>query len=181
MNKLKQSYLSVEKYFSDKPFLTAIIISGIGLLIPITIVSGIRNALTDRYELPGYVIYAASILQLFTTTLSIHSFRQRSFKRRVIKMIDAILKKLESPFVRQSVTFSGKQVIEEKFYDYEMIRSFEESNDILAAVKARWGREFADMHSLTNSKRIHPRDWIPESELNGVKVFLLQLKERLRS
>lgn len=61
-----------------------------------------------------------------------------------------------------------------------MAKSFDEFNEILSEVKSKWPTKFNDLKPLVNSKRLGAGDdWIPESELNGVKISFLQLKERI--
>lgn len=97
----------------------------------------------------------------------------------MIKVIESILHKLNNPFSRSSETLLGKQIIEERYYDYIMMRCFDDYNKILQQLKVKYRDEFDDLAPLINNKRIHPGDWIPESELNGVKLSLTELKHRL--
>jgi hypothetical protein len=96
----------------------------------------------------------------------------------MLKKINSAIIKLDSPFEYER-TISLHLVKKERFYDCEMIKSFTEYNKILSEMKLKWPKKFDDLQELINTKRIYGEDWIPESELNGVKVSFLQLRERI--
>ncbi len=179
MDKIRRLYSNIETFFSNRPIATTIFLTILGTLLPTTIISDAKQLLIKKYQLTGYTIYAFLIFQLFTVLITVRFFRQKTTRRKILKKIYSLLDKLDNPFTRQSPTISGKQIVEDKYYDYEMIKSFKEYNDILTEVKQKYPKEFQDLEPLINNKRIHPGDWIPESELNGVKISLLQLRQRI--
>jgi hypothetical protein len=177
---LKSLYLKSEEFLAGKPIATAILFALIGLIlsvIPLQFFSSMQ--VTGHYSIAWYYVYVALALQFFTSTICFIYFKQKTFRKRMIKLIESLLHKLNSPFSRSSETLLGKQIIEERYYDYSMIQCFEDHNRILVQIKSKYTTEFSDLKPLPNNKRIHPGDWIPESELNGVKLSLIELKRRL--
>lgn len=180
MKRIKHIYIRIETFLSNKPIATGILFSVLGLLASVIPLQSLLDShLTGYFTIAWYYLYTGLVIQFFTATICFMYFKQKAFRNRMIKVIESILHKLNNPFSRSSETLLGKQIIEERYYDYIMMRCFDDYNKILQQLKVKYRDEFDDLAPLINNKRIHPGDWIPESELNGVKLSLTELKHRL--
>lgn len=180
MTRIKRVYLRFETFLSNKPIATGILFSLVGLLVSVIPLQSLLDShLTGYFTIAWYYVYVGLVIQFFTATICFIYFKQKTFRNRTIKVIESILHKLNNPFSRSSETLMGKQIIEERYYDYVMMRCFDDYNKILEQLKVKYCDEFNDLEPLMNNKRVHTGDWIPESELNGVKLSLTELRYRL--
>lgn len=170
---MKRLYLKLERLGAKRPVILALIIACLPYISNVIIPNEINSFLLN-HKFNRYIAFCLLTLQIFTFIVTIIYLKDKDSRKQLLKKIDGVLVKLDSPFETEYKS-RGK----EKFYDCEMVNSFNEFNQILSDVKAKWPNKFNDILPLVNTKRIGGGDWIPESELNGVKNSFLQLRMRI--
>jgi hypothetical protein len=131
------------------------------------------------HKLNEFFVFGLLSIQIFTCLTTILYFKGKSIRKEFLKKINGVLSKLNSPVVFESYSPFNKQIMEKRVFNSEILKSFDEYNQIIIDMKNKWPDKFFDLTPLTNTINIAAGDWIPESELNGVKISFLQLKERI--
>lgn len=170
---MKRLYLKLEQLGAKRPIILALIVACLPYTSNIIIPDVIADFLLN-HNLNKILVFGLLALQIFTLIITIIYFNDKNYKKQLLRKINGVLIKLDSPFETE-YKLRGK----EKFYDCDMAKSFDEFNQILFDVKSKWPNEFNDIIPLVNTKKNGGNDWIPESELYGVKNSFLQLKTRI--
>jgi hypothetical protein len=167
----------MKKYFKVEN-----IIAIIGILLPYIlklVIPKFINDFLEFHKLNGVLVFVFCSFFLFTFLTTIVYFWDKRSRILFLKKINGCLIKLDAPVEVPYTSPFIKNTTIKRVYNSEIIKTFSEYNQILNDLKRKWPKKFNDLEFLANSLNIPQGDWVEESELNGVRIAFLQLKERI--